>query len=374
MTANRDGQQRGFWRRHRIKLLAVAVVIVLAWLAYYLENIPVARDFGSEDAKLTVVADDQAARIGGVADGPVGSVRLVAARRLKVTIPGRSTMVSPELGPFEAKAAADKATLAGLTCGSDYSLLDAHAGIGETATVALSLSSNSPNEERALLIGRADPSQFDKNSLMLRAEGAKLNLVVDFQSSGEGAKQGLMTLCRSGASASLGHAEFAVPAGAPVVFEFQEIDPAAGAVPGAAFDLPHALAVSSVALARFEADGPFEPERIACGAQRAGDMHWNAVMPRVDLSNCRPRSLLVTEFDVASGKVTISKRPAFFRNFDPASDVAHFVSRALKNPVVQQLLVGGILSGIVVPWVIAQFRKSKKPKPPRRRPKPRPRA
>src|SRR4051812_26479497 len=85
------------WVRHRVKILAVAVIALLAWLAYYLEYLPISRYFSPADAALIRVTDDDAVSLDGLGSGELGSFRSVAARRVRVTLPGAAFMQSPDL-------------------------------------------------------------------------------------------------------------------------------------------------------------------------------------------------------------------------------------------------------------------------------------
>lgn len=341
------------WRRHRVKLLAVGLVALLAWLAYYLENVPLSRDFGPPEAKLAKVSQDDALQFGGISDGPVGSFRTVGARRLVVTLPEGAQMQSPEASAFAAKAQKERTELAGLSCGSGQSILDARPGSGENATVGLAVAKEGGTG--GLLIAKPDPARY-KNAMLVRADGAALNVGIALNRSGEQPPSGRMTLCRSGAAAILGQAEFRVPAGEPVVVEF--LDPtAAPGTSDAVFEQPQSIILSSVAVGRLDEDGAFEPDRLACGADRKGTRLWARLMPRVGLSDCAARSLAITGFDPATGEIAVSKRPAYFQGFDEKKDSARFVSKALSNPVLQQLLIGGLLGSTLIPWALRQFRK-----------------
>jgi hypothetical protein len=357
MTAKPGRKPVSFWRKHRIKLAAVAVVAVLAWLAYFLENVPVTRNFSAADSGLAAISDEQAVRFGGIAAGPVGSLRLGSARRMRMTISGGADLRSPDPQAFETKAAKDQAALAGISCAKGSMMIDAQPGAGETVAAAVGVAD--VGQSGGLLIGKAAQAH-SPNRWLVRGDDAKITLAVDLSRGDDAPPSGQMVLCRSGVSATLGHAEIELQPGTELVVEFLEPDPNAGNAPAALFELQQSLAVSSIALARLTEGEPFEPDRIACGAAKAGTVLWGRLIPRVDLSGCKPKSLFVSDIDLASGKILVSKSPAYFGNFQADKDSAHFVSRALKNPVVQQLLVPGILGGIIVPWVIAQFRRRKR--------------
>jgi len=343
------------WHKHRLKILAAATLALLAWLAYYLEYLPISRSFTPADAALTRITDDEAVRLEGVASGDLGSFRSVTARRVRVTLPATAVMSSPELSAFQAKAARERDAV-GITCGDEAAVLDARPAENENATVQLALDSASPRKAQAsaLLIGKPDPNQY-KNGIVVRADQAKMTVSVAMNRNDANPRMGTMTLCRSGRAATLGRAEFELAPGQPLVVEFLDPQGSADLAP-AVFDMQGRIPVTAISGGRYEEDVPFERERIACGTSKDGTKLWARFMPDVGLSDCSPKSLFVTGIDIANGKLSVAKRPAYFRSFDDKKDSAHYVSRTLSNPILQQLLIGGLISGMLIPWALRQFR------------------
>ena len=366
MSRDGEGMVRAAWARHRLKLLAVAILAALAWVAYYLEYLPVSRQFMDGDRELVGIARQKAVQLNGVPHGKIGAFRLVEARRLQVSLPKGVAMTSPEQGPFLAKAARDRATLAGISCGEGHTLVDAHTVVGENATLALSLVEAGGDAEATVVLERADPGKYE-NGIRVRADKASLRLTAELNQSGSGPAAGAMILCRSGTAATVGLAEFEIPPGQPFVVEILEAPETPGSAGSALFDiqtLDSTLSASSIAIGRVERDGRFVAERIVCGTSMPGRYLWKPV-PNVEVTDCAPASLVVTEFDLASGRVHLDDTPAWFGNFR-SEDYARFVSRATSNLVVG-LLVSAVLAGIVIPWVIGQFKLRRDKKAPARK-------
>jgi hypothetical protein len=347
------------WKQHRFKILAVAVVALLAWVAYYLEHVPVARPFGDDDSELVRISRDKAVRLGGLSAGDVGTFRLIPGNRLTVTLPAAATMNSPKMRPFLARASRDQAALAGISCGEDQLVVDAHTGPNENATAGVALAEIGSQSDRraALFLEKADPNRY-ADGVRLRALGANLKLTIDLNSSSDSAPKGRMILCRSGVATTLGHAEFELSPGQAFVAEFVGSEPGANPSSAAAFDVQgpdSTLEADSIAFGRLRRDGGFEPERIACGTLKRGVL-WREPLSRIGFSDCSPGSISITGLNLATGKLSVSESSAFFSNFRDEEDSAHFVSRATKNPVVQ-VLIGVLLSGTIVPWAVGQFKK-----------------
>jgi hypothetical protein len=363
MGANVESVARSFWQSGRMKLVAIALVALLTWAYYYVQHVPVARDFSKEDAQLVAVNRDAAVRLGGIPAGDILTFRTVAARRLILTLPAESKMLSPEAAPFKAKSLADAPSLPGFACTKDSVMLEAQTKAGETVSVRLVFPESSATKLGGALIFDKAPTQQFQNGLRFESEQSDLRLTVDYSRSDSAPAAGRMILCDAGTAAMLGHAEFEIPARNAAVAEFLDIAPGPDAT--AAFDFPGAMsrvAVNSIAGGLLDDNGAFTTQRLACAA--AGHAHlWGKILPRVDLTDCTLAGLYVSGFDLNSGLLNVSVRPALFQNFQD-KDSAHYVSNAMSGNLIVQLLILALLTGTIIPWVIRQFKRKAAPAEP----------
>lgn len=347
------------WRRRSLQFVAVAVLALLAWAAYWLENVPVARRFGDDDAAKLRLAVDQPIALAGLAAGKAVGIRLVGAKRLDLTLPDGAEMRSPELAPFLAKAQRDAAILTGIECGANQTLLKALTEPRESvqAIVTLVDSPGGSGTSRTLNFQRTDPAQYD-GGLRIWANGAKLRLSVDFNRSDQSSQAGRMVLCHNGHAVTLGHAEFDMPLGQALIAQFRDAAEGGESRPVAEFDFysPQrtGLAAAAVATGSLGEGGAVAPARIACGAGGRTWL-WRRIVPSVTLADCASDALTVTALDFASGQFTIAGGAVFFAGIKP-DDTARLVSKGKDNLVVQGVLAA-LLGSLIIPWVLAQFKR-----------------
>ncbi len=348
-----------FWRHRGLQLAAVAALVALSWLYNYLESLPVARKVAEGDAKSFAVTRDRPIRLGGIASGGAISFQLLSAKRLVLTLPADAKLLSPELAAFLDKAKREAPTLT--SYGSNQILMVAETASNERVSIALEFAGGDPasRTENALLLQKAAPERF-KNGLRLTAEGAPIKVTIDLSRNLQSPAVGRMMLSYKGAAATLGHAQFLLKPGDSLVGEF--LDAAAGpgsAAQPVAFDLMNGempLKVHSIAAGSAAAGGTFEADHIVCATGRR--LLWYKILPSLNLSDCGPETLAVSGFDFASGQLTFAGENAFFEGVDKEADSARYVTWLRSNLIVQ-LLIGALLSSLLIPWALKQFKGEK---------------
>jgi len=362
--ASPSAARKPFWRRRSLQLAAVAALIFLSWLYTYLESLPLARRVTEGDAKSFLVTRDRPIRLGGIAGGEAISFRILSEKRLVLTLPGDAQLLSPALGAFQDKARREAQTLTGY--GSGQILLVAETAPNERVSVTLRFPEAAPasRTENALLLQKAAPERF-KNGLRLTAQGAPMKVSIDLSRNLQSPAVGRMMLSYKGTAATLGHAEFLVRPGEALVGEF--LDGAAGSGPTAqpvAFDLVNGeapLKVRSIAAGSVGTGDAFAADHIVCATGR--HLLWQKLLPKLALSDCGPETLAVSGFDFPSGQLTFVGDNAFFEGTGDA-DKARYVTWLRSNLIVQ-LLIGALLSSLLIPWALKQFKgeKSEEPAP-----------
>jgi hypothetical protein len=352
------------WRRRWLQVTAAVSLVFLSWLYNYLESIPAARKPAESDAKSFVVTKDRPIHLGGIAGGGTISFRLQSAKRLILTLPGDAKLLSPDLNAFLDKAKRQAAMLT--SYGGDQVLMVAETAPNEQVSVALEFAGGDPANptEAALLLQKAAPERFE-NGLRLATEGVPAKVTIDFSRNLPTPPVGRMMLSYKGAAATLGHAQFLLKPGDSLVAEFPDTAPPGPAAQPVKFDMVSGAAsldVRSIAAGTVAAGGRFAADHIVCATGR--HLLWYKLLPKLSLSDCGPETLAVSGFDFPSGQLTFAGENAFFKGVDKEADSARYVTWLRSNLIVQ-LLIGALLSSLLIPWALKQFKgeKSEEPTP-----------
>jgi hypothetical protein len=283
------------------------------------------------------------------------SFQLQSARRLVLTLPTSAKLLSPDTNAFLDKAKREASTLT--SYGRDQILMVAETAPNERVSVTLEFAAVDPanRTESALLLQKTAPERFE-NGLRLTTEGAPVKVTVDFSRNLPTPPVGRMMLSYKGAAAMLGHAEFLLEPGDSLVAEFPETAPASRPVDFDMVSGSAVLNVRSIAAGSVAAGGGFAADHIVCATGR--HLLWYKIMPSLSLSDCGPETLEVSGFDFPSGQLTFAGTNAFFKGVDKEADGGRYVTWLRSNLIVQ-LLIGALLSSLLIPWVLAQFKREK---------------
>ena len=189
----------------------------------------------NDDAGKVPLAVDRTLGLAGLPAGKVLGFRLVGDGRFDLGLPAGTTTLSPESEPFLAKAGREAATLAGISCGNNQTLLNAAdpGGRGRDGRRDAGRRGRHRGRRGAHCCCSAPIRCCSKagcacGQRRAAAAGGRL------QRRRGGAEAGSMVLCIGGRAATLGHAEFELPVDAAVIAQFRSLQ--AGAEPAAAFD------------------------------------------------------------------------------------------------------------------------------------------